>query len=143
MSVDRYNRKQGQEKARGSKKGPKVLLSFEYLDIKQGQTQKDWADNKYLLKLNEMGARLNKLTVSQALADQLIIQYDTTNSKKWNKHNMPKGSKWNYPTTVNSPDIPWSKIELGRKLRVLGYLEANVFYVVFLDKDHKFYPSSA
>ncbi len=137
-----YKRGQGYELRRGSKKDPKVVFSFEFLDIQQGQTSKQWADNNDLLKLQEIGQKLNTLTVNQALVQNIIIQYDTINLKKWDKHNMPKVSKWKYPNTLTKLDVPWSKIELGRKLRVIGYLQDNVFYVVFLDNNHKFYPSS-
>ncbi len=138
-----YNRSQGQGERRGSKSEPKVVLSFEYLDIQQGQTFKQWNDKNDLLKLQELGLVLNKTTVGQALAEQIIIQYNIADSKKWNENNMPKVSKWKYPTTVPRNDIPWSKIELGRKLRVIGYLETNIFYVIFLDNSHQFFPSSA
>ena len=138
-----YGRSQGLADRRDSKREPKVVLSFEYLDIQQGQTFKQWDDNNDLLKLQELGQRLNKLTVGQALASQTIIQYDIENKQKWNKHNMPKVSKWKHPTTVPRINVPWSKIELGRKLRVIGYLETNIFYVVFLDNSHQFFPSSA
>jgi hypothetical protein len=138
-----YSRSQGQEGIRGSKKEHKVVLSFEYLDIQQGQTFKQWNDKDDLLKLLELGQALNKLTVGQALAQGIIKQYDMAESQRWNIHNMPKVSKWRYPTTVPSNNIPWSKIELGRKLRVIGYLETNIFYVVFLDNNHQFFPSQA
>ncbi|MFZ4796201.1 MAG: hypothetical protein ACOYMA_01820 [Bacteroidia bacterium] len=138
-----YGRSQGQEGIRGSKKDPKVLLSFEFLDIQQGQTAKQWDDNNDLLKLHELGQNLNKKTVGQALAEQIIVQYEIKDEHKWNKQNMPKVSKWKYPITVPRNDIPWSKIELGRKLRVIGYLEMNIFYVVFLDNNHQFFPSKA
>ena len=121
-----YRRHQGNAGRRGSKKEPKVLLSFEYLDIQQGQTLKDWNKKDDLLKLQEKGQTLNRLTVAQALAQKHIIQYDISNKTKWNKSNMPKASKWKYPNTVPTDNIPWSKIELGRKLRVIGYLDLNV-----------------
>ena len=89
-----------------------------------------------------MGTALNKLTVAKALAEQHIIEYDISDKKKWNKNNMPKVSKWKYPKTVPRDNVPWSKIRLGSKLRVIGYLEINVFYVVFLDNGHDFFPSS-
>ncbi|WP_237275017.1 hypothetical protein [Tenacibaculum ovolyticum] len=138
-----YSRGQGQKGRHGSKREPKVVLSFEFLDIQQGQTFKQWGDNKDLLKLQELGQRLNKLTIGQSLAQQIIIQYDIEDGRKWDKNNMPKVSKWKYPNTVARTDIPWSKIELGRKLRVIGYLESNIFYVVFLDNNHQFFPSKA
>ncbi|MBE7651814.1 hypothetical protein [Tenacibaculum finnmarkense] len=138
-----YSRGQGQKERRGSKREPKVVFSFEFLDIKQGQTFKQWDDKKDLLKLQELGQTLNKLTVWQSLAEQIIIQYDIQNTRKWDKNNMPKVSKWKYPNTVARTDIPWSKIELGRKLRLIGYLESNIFFVVFLDNNHQFFPSNA
>lgn len=137
-----YIRSQGQDEKRGSKKDPKVVLSFEFLDIKQGQTLRDWSKRNDLIKLVEIGQILNKLTVSRALADKIIIQYDTSDKTKWNQYNMPKVSKFEYPTTLLREDVPWSKIELGRKLRVIGFLEANIFYVVFLDNDHRFFPTT-
>ncbi len=140
MSI-RYTRNIGKEGKRGSKKDPKIVFSFEYLDVQQGQTFKEWSKKDYLLKLIEIGKTLNKHTVNQALADQLIIQYDIKDKKKWGKNNMPKVSKWKYPKLLPKDDVPWSKIELGRKLRVIGYLELNIFYVVFLDKEHDFFPS--
>jgi hypothetical protein len=136
-----YQRKQGNEERRGSKKEHKVILSFEFLDIMQGQSCKDWDKNNDLIKLVEIGCTLNKLTVARALAEQIIIQYDITDNTKWNENNMPKNSKWKYPTTVPRNEVPWSKIELGRKLRVIGYLDDNIFYVVFLDNEHRFFPS--
>jgi hypothetical protein len=136
-----YIRGQGQEGKRGSKGGPKVLLSYEYLDIQQGQTFKQWNDKNDLLKLQELGQTLNRLSVNRALADQIIIQYNIADEKKWNQNNMPKVSKWKYPNTVQRSDVAWSKIELGRKLRVIGFFEENIFYVVFLDNNHQFFPS--
>lgn len=138
-----YIRVQGQEGRRGSKKDPRVVLSFEYLDIQQGQTFREWNDSRDLLKLLEIAQTLNKLSVGRALADQIIIQYIDRDKKKWNDLNMPKASKWKYPLTLEKNDVPWSKIELGRKLRVIGYLEFNIFYAVFLDKNHEFFPSEA
>lgn len=136
-----YSRSPGRKTIRGSKSGPKTLLSFEFLDIQQGQTLRDWDKDNNLLKLQEMGAKLNKETPSQAIFDGTITIYEIGNKAKWSIKNMPKVSKWNYPVTVSKADILWAKIELGRKLRVIGYFEENVFYVVFLDKNHQFYPS--
>lgn len=137
-----YIRPIGQEGRRGGKNEPKVLLSFEFLDIQQGQTLRIWNTKNDLLKLSELGETLNKLTVPQALAQQIIIQYDISETSKWNKNNMPKASKWKYPNTLKQIDVPWSKIKLGGRLRVIGYLEVNIFYVIFLDNNHKFYPSN-
>ncbi len=41
-------------------------------------------------------------------------------------------------------DVEWATIQkiVGQKTRVAGYLIKNVFYPVFLDKDHLFYPST-
>lgn len=90
-----YRRNQGSEEWRGSKKEHKVVLSFEFMDIQQGQSLKDWDKNSDLLKLVEIGSSLNKLTVARALAEQHIIQYDITDKTKWNENNMPKHQNGN------------------------------------------------
>jgi hypothetical protein len=138
-----YERVQGSWSKKGSKEdSPKVLLSFEFLDITQGQSLKQWSnDNDLLLKLTEMYAALNKLTLRQALIEKYIIEYDIDDNKKFASNNMPLDSAWKYPKILPNKRVKWCKIRLGSTRRIIGYLESNVFYAVFLDKDHEFYPT--
>jgi hypothetical protein len=138
-----YNRAQGNWGKKGSKEDAlKVLLSFEYLDITQGQTLKQWSDNgDLLLKLTEMSAILNKLTYSQAIIQKHIIEYNIDDNTKFSASNMPLVSAWKYPKGLLNKKVKWCKIRLGSTRRVIGYMDNNIFYVVFLDKDHEFYPT--
>ncbi len=70
---------------------------------------------------------------------------------------FPKKSNFKFPPHVPH-DVIWSIFRLGSKVRLIGFvipeklsgktiedeagkfvLDCNTFYVVFLDKDHKFY----
>ena len=138
MGTD-YSRKQGDWGEKGGKDAPKVVLSLEYIDVTQGQSLRQWSNSgDLLLKLTEIGAALNKLTYSKAITDGIISEYDID---RFMVNNMPNGSEWNYPRTLVKKDVRWCKIRLGSTRRVIGFMEKNVFQVVFLDKDHEFYPT--
>jgi hypothetical protein len=137
-----FKRSQGDWGKKGSKDEPKVLLSFEKVDIVQGQSLKQWnSEGDLLLKLLEMNAELNKSTYFQAITKKLIVEYDINDKSKFGQNNMPKDSKWTYPKHLNKKDVKWCKIRLGSTRRVIGYMEDHVFKVIFLDKDHQFYPT--
>lgn len=136
-----YKRAQGSWDKKGEKDSPKVLLSFEDLDIVQGQTLKQWSDAGILLKLIEVTAVLNKLTFSQAITQSLIAEYNVNDNTKFSADGMPKDSEWKYPINLKQERVKWCKIRLGSTRRVIGFMKENVFHVVFLDKNHKFYPS--
>ena len=70
----------------------------------------------------------------QALAQQLIKQYT--------KVGFPENSEFIEPRHV-TPTY-WAVIHITQNSKevVVGYLdENNVFYVIFLDKEHKFWPT--
>ncbi|RJE72759.1 hypothetical protein [Reichenbachiella sp. MSK19-1] len=137
-----YSRSQGNWQGKGGKDQSKVLMSFEKLDITQGQSLREWNnEGDLLLKLTEINATLNKTTYSRAITDGIIEEYDIHDSSKFSTNNMPKSSKWKYPLTLTDKNVKWCKIRLGSTRRVIGYLEKDVFYIVFLDKDHQFYPT--
>lgn len=72
--------------------------------------------------------------------------------------NFPKNSDFVHPPNIPH-DVSWGRFRLGNKVRLAGfiipeqlngkfietknckihYFDTNTFYVVFLDKDHKFY----
>ena len=56
---------------------------------------------------------------------------------------FPTNSKFSIPTYITG-DVQWSTIQRigGQKPRLAGYIIGSVFYPVFLDKDHQFYPST-
>lgn len=140
MSLPRYQRQQGTKEPKGKKTtDKKVVISYIYLDRKQGQTLEQWdrAAGR-LLRWENIIQRLNTLTVEQVLKQQVIIKY---NNLDVDQFNMPKNSGWKYPAHLNPFNIIWCKIIVMQLVRVIGFMDDNVFYVVFLDEKHEFYPT--
>lgn len=140
MSSARFNRKQGDLQPKGRRiEAKKIVISYLYLDRAQGQTLEDWNRVEgLLLRWENIIHHLNTQTVAQALANQIIVRY---NNLEVDESNMPKKSKWKYPKHLNHLDIVWCKIVIMQLVRVIGFLDDNVFYVVFLDQNHEFYPT--
>src|SRR5690606_38915560 len=127
--------------AKGAKAELKLQLSFRYLDTNQGQSFEDWEGDGLSAHLLNLQASLNSSTPGNALGT-IIKPYSVNDGRKFNlTTNMPLNSNWNHPQTLSGRKILWCKIKLQNLVRVIGYLEMNVFEVIFLDKNHDFYPS--
>lgn len=140
MNSPRYQRQQGNKEPKGQKTtAKKVVISYIYLDRAQGQSLEQWDRTAgRLLRWENIVQRLNTLTVAQALAQQDIIKYNNLDADQFN---MPKNSMWKYPAHLNHLKIVWCKIIVMQLVRVIGFMDDNVFYVVFLDEKHEFYPT--
>lgn len=125
----------------------KLSFSFKYFDGNQqaGQDFKDWNDNektKLLDKLKEYSKEnkqywLNQRTGSGGL--KVLEIYST----------FPINSDFSKP--IHVPDnVKWARFRLESKVRLIGFfidetearekqLSTDIFYVVFLDKNHRFY----
>lgn len=70
-----------------------------------------------------------------------------------NYRNFPNPSEFKHPACVPH-DVEWCRLRIGSKLRLIGfvvppnlhgvakdnfYYDKNTFYLVFIDKEHKFY----
>ena len=77
--------------------------------------------------------QIGAYTTEQVLAKQMIKQYT--------KVGFPPNSEFKEPKHI-SP-IYWGVIHItpNSKEIVAGYLEDDIFFVVFLDKEHKFWPT--
>lgn len=109
----------------------KQLLLFSFKDIcrDQGQWFSDWAIENLLEGFLDKLHEYCKFTVTEAQAANLTIYGD-----------FPPTSAFKHPKHI-TPDANWAAIRLGGKERVAGHLVRNIFYIVFLDKEHDFYPS--
>jgi hypothetical protein len=125
-----------------------ITISFKYFCVNQipvGQNFPDWKD-KMRLDLLEKLAEYTKYS-RQHWKNQksnglpLLAEYGT----------FPVNSDFKVPSNIPNPkELIWSRFRLMQKVRVCGFfvsreiaknysLSENTFYVVFLDKDHKFY----
>ncbi|MEZ4686649.1 MAG: hypothetical protein R3B47_11460 [Bacteroidia bacterium] len=103
------------------------------LDRNQGQTIKEWEELGLLEKLFEKLAGISSMTVREATSSQTIKQYS--------KVSFPPKSDFYHPKHVPQGVI-WCSVHLQGKECIAGYLEDNIFYIVFLDKDHRFWIST-
>lgn len=102
------------------------LISFKYLDREQGQTFEEWETEGILARTIEKLRNYCCNTLKSSIGDGLTI-YDS----------FPKVSDFVKPRHVPE-DAQWARIHITGLQVVAGYVNRNVFNVVFLDKDHRF-----
>lgn len=105
-----------------------IVFSFSDFDSTQGTSIKDFC-SKYCENLLERFQHYSKLTISTAQQHGLTIY-----------GNFPKNSEFNFPSYV-SPEANWAKFDLGNVPRIIGHIVHNIFFVIFFDGDHQFFPS--
>lgn len=73
---------------------------------------------------------LSKYTCEEALRDGSIRQYG-----KWPDHS-------NFTAPKHLPYKNWGSMHITKKSKavVAGFFEDDIFHIVFLDKEHVFYP---
>lgn len=133
IQLNQYERKAGTRQAVGEKKRT-ITFSWEKIDTVQGQSILEWENEKLLSQLCTRMQQIGQYEASVALAKQLIKQYTQIG--------FPPDSKFDIPRHV-TPTF-WAVIHITPKSRevVVGYIENDVFYIVFLDKLHHFWPSN-
>lgn len=112
---------------------PKVVFSFKDFDKSQippGQNYEEWEKNGYLSYLLEKLGHISELNIIEAKQEKYITEYG----------NFPLQSDFKHPRHI-APDVRWAVIKKikGQKGRVAGHIIDNVFYIVFLDLEHKFW----
>lgn len=106
-----------------------LCFNFKYIDKNQGQTFEEWEEEKLLSIMMERFKHLSDNNIMEAQKGILTLYGD-----------FPSKSNFNYPSYI--PDnVNWASIRLQNKERVIGFVKDNIFYVVFLDKDHGFWLS--
>lgn len=112
---------------------PLILFSFKDFDNNQcppGQTFKEWEKEGILADFLTKMVELNNKNRIVACQEKCIEIY----------RSFPPKSDFKAPAYIEG-DVVWGTIQDvgGQKRRVAGYMIDNVFYVVFLDKNHKFW----
>lgn len=107
-----------------------IVFSLKDFDINQGQSFEEWEKEKILSILMTRLREVSSFSVTEAQQKKILTIYG----------DFPANTEFNHPKHI--PDgVKWAKISIKgkQKLRIAGYLEDNVFYIVFLDKEHKFW----
>ncbi|MBP5695714.1 MAG: hypothetical protein J6X11_03585 [Treponema sp.] len=125
----------------------KLSFSFKYFDGSQkaGQDFKDWNDKQKLELLEKLRdySREGKLFwLNQRVGGgglKVLEIYET----------FPKNSDFEYPKHVPEK-VRWARFRMESAMRLVGFfideeqakefnLSTEIFYIVFLDKEHRFY----
>jgi hypothetical protein len=110
-----------------------IVVSFKHFidqDTGYSQSLKTW-ENLGLLSL--MNTAFIQLCKEYPANPQRIKKYGS----------YPEAGKTDYPVCPQhlSKSANWSSLRLQGSVRVIGIMDCNIFYVVYLDKDHLFYLS--
>jgi hypothetical protein len=110
-------------------KGPaEFCVSLKHFDSSQGQNFEQWEGSGLLSKLVERWRAHSSKPMLQCL------------DKKFHMYGQfPANSEFRHPKYV-PPDAVWASMHIQNKQCVGGHIIGNVFYLVFLDWDHKFWP---
>lgn len=111
-----------------------LLFSFRYLDSNQGQSLDDWSQSNLLL---DFVSKLKDFSGSKP------SEVFTGNRHKLYGEFPPKDvTNYKLPPSLGA-GLNWGVFGVGnQKVRVAGFLLENTFYIVFLDKEHKFYKTT-
>jgi hypothetical protein len=122
------------------KQSPQELLrvSFKDVDITQGQgrqegqTFEEWQEQGLLADFAEYLRNLCAKTRTEAEQQGLFTSYG----------GFPEHSEFTKPKHI-ATEVEWAVLKHigGQKARVAGHVIGSTFYIVFLDKDHQFYPT--
>jgi hypothetical protein len=111
-----------------------LLFSLKDFDTTQGQSLERWEREGLLSRSLESIKAHSDKTIPEAEKNMLKV-YNELNGK------MPSKSEFKYPNTVKTELPVWASLRFGGKERIIGHIVDNVFYIVFLDKEHQFWPT--
>jgi hypothetical protein len=126
-----FQRKQNsREERKVQEERPKILFSFKDFDSNQGQTFSDWEKEGLLSVMLEKLKNLSELNMLEAVHQRMIKIYEE----------FPVVTDFTHPKHI-ADDVSWAVITSlgGQKGRIAGHVIDNVFYIVFLDKEHRFW----
>jgi hypothetical protein len=128
-----YLREQGNLNTR-VKQSRKITFSFTKQIPTQGQTIEEWGKLGLLEILCLRMKYVGQFSTQEALQNGCIKQYT--------KVHFPPESEFTAPKHII--DVIWAVMHITKNSFevVAGYIEEDVFYIIFLDKDHKFWPTS-
>lgn len=114
-----------------------LTFSFKDMDFTQpkgsAQSFQSWADDGLLFALLDKLKIVSQLSRDEAEKQQIIKVYG----------DIPNHSNFSQPKHISS-DVSWAVFKGigGQVTTIAGYIVENTFYGVFLDKEHRFWPSN-
>lgn len=111
------------------------LMQFSFKDFRgnqQGQTFQGW-EKELLASLMDKCIAICNCNRIEAEQQKYIKVYGKFSTKSGFENPFPDAEGLQWAVIMNIG---------GQKARVVGYVDGNIFYVVFLDAEHQFYPSS-
>lgn len=114
-------------------------ISFRYfknIDTPPAQSINTWKDENRILDMLLALEYISSHNASEVQTNGKLTLYTEDYPPK-DKNDFPLPDK--LPLGINK----WGTIQNigGQKARIAGFLKDNVFYLVYLDKEHKFYKS--
>ena len=107
-----------------------IVFSLKDFDINQGQKFEEWENESILSNLLTRLRQISSYSIEEAISQKVVNTYD----------NFPENSDFYHPKHIPE-GVRWGTISVKGKERIVGYIAENVFYIVFLDKDHRFWIS--
>ena len=128
-----FLREQGKREA-NKKQARKLTFKLELITTSEGQTYEEWEKLGHLSTLMERLQFVGQFSCQRALQNVYI--------KRYTKVGYPPNSGFTQPKHITA-EI-WAVMHITGKSKevVAGYIEEDVFVIVFLDKDHQFWPMS-
>lgn len=120
------------ESVNDDKRTSNFKVSFQYLDTTQkfGSSFKDW---------QKVGLLSHAMDVLQGFCcSPLTPQVDGTKFAIYKSFPPADKTEFKYPKNVPE-DALWARIHINGPSVIIGHIVRDTFYVVFLDKTHKFY----
>jgi hypothetical protein len=109
-----------------------LVLSLKHFDSSQGQGFAEWEDEQLL-------AKMLHCFQNHCRHERYNECFGTTFKRYGEK--MSPDSQFKHPAHV-PPDADWASMHVQGQPCVIGHMFKNIFYVVFLDKEHAFWPSN-
>jgi hypothetical protein len=106
-----------------------LSFSFKDFDHTQGQTFLQWEKESLLSVMLDKLKEYSRKTVMEARKANFTIY-----------NSFPPNSLFKYPKYITE-DAEWASMHIQGKECIAGHLVGNIFYIVFLDRDHQFWPT--
>jgi len=110
-------------------KPKEMVFSFKDFDQSQGQTFVEWE------KLSLLSVMMDKI---KEYSRKTIMEAGKASFTTYGQ--FPPNSLFKYPKYITE-DAIWASLHIKGKECIAGHIIGNIFYIVFLDTEHEFWPT--